>query len=152
MSKPFFPMRFGQRREIQLAQETANLDAANAAKQIACITPLYQKKHTSIRLRGCKQRDCQAHTVGSDFPCQGLSPRVVLTYLFCILRRDVVVGFSTYREAAGIFRAVRAKGVAVTAIDVLIAAIALEHGATLFTLDKDFTRIASIIRLPLYVY
>jgi predicted nucleic acid-binding protein len=34
----------------------------------------------------------------------------------------------------------------------LIAAIALEHGTTLFTLDKDFTRIASITRLPLYVY
>jgi predicted nucleic acid-binding protein len=60
--------------------------------------------------------------------------------------------FSTHREAAGIFRAARAKGVAVTTIDVLIAAIALEHGATLFTLDKDFARIASIIRLPLYAY
>jgi predicted nucleic acid-binding protein len=33
-------------------------------------------------------------------------------------------GFSTYREALGIFRAARAKGVAVTTIDVLIAAIA----------------------------
>ena len=44
------------------------------------------------------------------------------------------------------------KGVAVTTTDVLIAAIALEHGTTLFTLDKDFTRIANIIRLPLYVY
>jgi len=42
-------------------------------------------------------------------------------------------GFSTYREAVGIFRAPRAKGVAVMTIDVLIAAIALEHGATLFT-------------------
>ena len=61
-------------------------------------------------------------------------------------------GFSTYREAAAIFRAARAKGVAVTTIDALIAAIALEHGATLFTLDKDFVRIASIIRLHLYVY
>ena len=60
-------------------------------------------------------------------------------------------GFSTYREAAAIFRAARAKGVAVTAIDALIAAIALEHGATLFTLDKDFSRLASITRLPLYV-
>jgi predicted nucleic acid-binding protein len=61
-------------------------------------------------------------------------------------------GFSTYREAASIFRAAGSKGVAVTATDVLIAAIALEHGTTLFTMDKDFTRIASIIRLPLYVY
>jgi predicted nucleic acid-binding protein len=61
-------------------------------------------------------------------------------------------GFSTYREAATIFRAARAKGVAFTTIDALIAAIALEHGVTLFTLDKDFTRIASTIRLPLYVF
>jgi len=61
-------------------------------------------------------------------------------------------GFSTYREAARIFRAARGKGVAFTTIDALIAAIALEHGATLFTLDKDFTRIADTIRLPLYVF
>jgi len=61
-------------------------------------------------------------------------------------------GFSTYREAASIFRAARAKGVAFTTIDALIAAIALEHGATLFTLDKDFTRIAGAIRLPIYMF
>ena len=61
-------------------------------------------------------------------------------------------GFSTYREAAVIFRAARAKGVAVTTIDALIAAIALEYGATLFTLDKDFTRIAGVVHLPLYAF
>ena len=61
-------------------------------------------------------------------------------------------GFSTYREAAILFRAARAKGIAVTTIDVLIAAIALEHSATVFTLDKDFSRIAGIVRLPLYVF
>jgi predicted nucleic acid-binding protein len=61
-------------------------------------------------------------------------------------------GFPTYREAARIFRAARAKGVAVTTTDALIAAIASEHSATLFTLDKDFARIASVIRLPLYVF
>ena len=61
-------------------------------------------------------------------------------------------GFSTHREAAVIFLAARAKGVAVTTIDALIAAIALEYGATLFTLDKDFTRIAGIVHLPLYVF
>jgi predicted nucleic acid-binding protein len=60
-------------------------------------------------------------------------------------------GFSTYREATAIFRAARAKGVAVTIIDALIAAIALEHGVTLFTLDKDFSRLAGIACLPLYV-
>lgn len=61
-------------------------------------------------------------------------------------------GFSTYREAAAIFRAARAQGVAVTTIDALIAAIALEHDAALFTLDKDFSRLASITGLPLYVF
>jgi len=61
-------------------------------------------------------------------------------------------GFRTYREAAMIFRSARAAGIAVTTVDALIAAIALEHGATVFSLDRDFTRIGSIIRLPLYEF
>jgi predicted nucleic acid-binding protein len=91
---------------------------------------------------------------------------VVVTEVFEGLKRDVSHlehylsewdmlesrGFSTYREAAAIFRAVRAKGVAVTTIDALIAAIALEHAATLFTLDKDFSRLADIAHLPLYLF
>ena len=91
---------------------------------------------------------------------------VVVTEVLQGLKRDMIriehylsqwdmlepSGFRTYREAAVIFRSARAKGVAVTTIDVLIVAIALEHGSTVFTLDKDFARIASIIRLPLYVY
>ena len=59
-------------------------------------------------------------------------------------------GFSTYAEAAAIFLRARAKGIALTTIDTLIAAIALEHGARLFTLDQDFTRIARLTRLALY--
>ncbi len=51
-------------------------------------------------------------------------------------------GFATYREAAAIFRKARAQGVTLTTTDALIAAIALEHRAALFTLDKDFGRIA----------
>ena len=91
---------------------------------------------------------------------------IVVTEVLQGLRRDVSriehylsqwdmlepVGYKTYREAAGIFRNARAKGVAVTTVDALIAAIALEHGATLFTLDQDFTRIAGIVRLPLYSF
>jgi predicted nucleic acid-binding protein len=61
-------------------------------------------------------------------------------------------GFRTYREAASIWRAARAKGVAFTTIDALIAAIAIEHRATLFTLNRDFARIAPAIRLSLYPY
>lgn len=59
-------------------------------------------------------------------------------------------GFATYREAAAIFRLARAKGISLTTIDTLIAATALEHGATVFTLDKDFSRIARLTHLRLH--
>jgi len=59
-------------------------------------------------------------------------------------------GFETYREAAAIFRTARARGVSLTTIDTLIAAIALEHGASVFTLDQDFSRIARMTGLGLY--
>jgi predicted nucleic acid-binding protein len=59
-------------------------------------------------------------------------------------------GFSTYRDAAAIFRLARGKGVALTTIDSLIAAVAREHDASLFTLDRDFERIAPFARLPLH--
>lgn len=59
-------------------------------------------------------------------------------------------GFATYREAAAIYRAARARGISLTTIDTLIAAIALDHSATVFTLDQDFSRIARITRLTLY--
>ena len=60
------------------------------------------------------------------------------------------LGFSTYREAATIFRIGRAKGFSLTTIDTLIAAIALDHRAILFTIDRDFSRIARITRLQLH--
>ena len=61
-------------------------------------------------------------------------------------------GFETYREAARIYRIARGKGVALTTIDTLIAAIALEHGTSVFTLDQDFSRIARMTRLQLYSF
>jgi predicted nucleic acid-binding protein len=60
------------------------------------------------------------------------------------------LGFRTYRETAAIFRLARSKGVTLTTIDALIAAIALEHRASVFTLDKDLSRIAGLTGLPLY--
>jgi predicted nucleic acid-binding protein len=60
------------------------------------------------------------------------------------------LGFSTYREAAAIFRIRRAKGLSLTTIDTLIAAIALDHRAVLFTVDQDFSRIARITGLQLH--
>lgn len=59
-------------------------------------------------------------------------------------------GFETYRSAAAIFRTARARGISLTTIDTLIAAIALEHGASVFTLDQDFSRIARMTGLGLY--
>lgn len=59
-------------------------------------------------------------------------------------------GFETYRAAAAIYRAARGKGVSLTTIDTLIAAIALERHAGLFTLDRDFSRIAHITALALH--
>lgn len=61
-------------------------------------------------------------------------------------------GLETYRTAAEIYRAARGKGISLTTIDTLIAAIALEHGARVFTLDRDFSRIALIVDLALHVY
>jgi predicted nucleic acid-binding protein len=59
-------------------------------------------------------------------------------------------GFRTYSEAAAIFRLGRAKGISLTTIDALIAAIAIEHAASVFTLDKDFSQIARLTALALH--
>ena len=59
-------------------------------------------------------------------------------------------GFSTYREASAISRLARSRGVSLTTIDTLIAAIALEHEASLFSLDMDFSRVARITGLRLH--
>ena len=59
-------------------------------------------------------------------------------------------GFETYRTAAAIYRTARGKGISLTTIDTLIAAVALEHKASVFTLDHDFSRIALITGLVLH--
>jgi len=89
---------------------------------------------------------------------------VILTEILQGLRRDVhrierflspwemlePGGFSTYREASSISRLARSKGISLTTVDTLIAAIALEHHASLFSLDKDFSRISRMTSLRLY--
>lgn len=49
-------------------------------------------------------------------------------------------GLRTYRKAAAIFRLGRAKGVSRTTTDVLIAAVSLEHRASVFTGDCAVVR------------
>jgi predicted nucleic acid-binding protein len=60
-------------------------------------------------------------------------------------------GRSTYRQAAALFRRARTKGITLTTIDTLIAAIAQEHGAVIFTIDRDFSRMASVADLSLHL-
>jgi hypothetical protein len=59
-------------------------------------------------------------------------------------------GFSTYREASALSRLARSRGVSLATIDALIASIALENQASLFTLDQDFSHIARFTPLRLY--
>lgn len=59
-------------------------------------------------------------------------------------------GFETYRKAAILIRLARSRGVTLGTIDALIATLALERGAVLFTLDKDFQRIGAFTGLNLY--
>ncbi|HET9743508.1 MAG TPA: PIN domain-containing protein [Terriglobales bacterium] len=61
-------------------------------------------------------------------------------------------GFDTFRSAAAIYRMARQRGITPTTIDTIIATIALEHGAAVFTLDKDFNQIAKITGLTLYAF
>ena len=89
---------------------------------------------------------------------------VIVTEILQGLRRDVhrmehflsmwellePRGFSTYREAASISRLARSKDNSLNTIDTLIAAIAVERHATLFSLDEDFSRIARVTPLHLY--
>jgi predicted nucleic acid-binding protein len=58
--------------------------------------------------------------------------------------------FATYSRAAAIYRAARAKNLTLSTIDAMIAAIALDHNAGVFTLDQDFSRIARITHLSIY--
>ncbi|HKT25406.1 MAG TPA: PIN domain nuclease [Terriglobales bacterium] len=59
-------------------------------------------------------------------------------------------GAGTYQHAARIYRTARASGLTLTTIDTIIAAISLEHRATLFTIDEDFSRLSRITELSLY--
>ncbi len=59
-------------------------------------------------------------------------------------------GYETYLKAAAIFRLGRSRGLTFTTSDVLIAALALENGASVFSLDRDFGRIARLTKLVLH--
>jgi predicted nucleic acid-binding protein len=51
-------------------------------------------------------------------------------------------GFATYEAAATIFRQARTRGLTLSTVDAVLAALALEYNAAFFTLDQDFERLA----------
>ena len=51
-------------------------------------------------------------------------------------------GFASYCASAAISREARSRGIALSTVDSLIAALVLEYDASLFTLDRDFERLA----------
>ena len=89
---------------------------------------------------------------------------VVVTEILQGLKRDVqrieyflslfdlleASGFDTYRNAAALFRRARSKGVSLTTTDALIATVAAENGATVFSLDRDFVRMAQLAGFQLH--
>jgi predicted nucleic acid-binding protein len=50
--------------------------------------------------------------------------------------------YDTYVFAASIFRQARSRRLTLSTVDALIASLATEYRASLFTLDKDFERLA----------
>jgi predicted nucleic acid-binding protein len=59
-------------------------------------------------------------------------------------------GFETYVQAAELYRQARSRGLTLTTTDALIATLAIENRLQLFTLDKDFARLARWMPLELY--
>jgi predicted nucleic acid-binding protein len=51
-------------------------------------------------------------------------------------------GYAAYVAAASIFRQARARGVTLSTVNAVLASLAIEYQAALFTLDKDFERLA----------
>ena len=69
-----------------------------------------------------------------------------------LIRRLPVLspGVSTHLQAAELFKELRRKGNPLSTVDVLIAALAIEHRTPLFTLDANFKKIAKHTSLELF--
>jgi predicted nucleic acid-binding protein len=59
-------------------------------------------------------------------------------------------GFRTYVRAAELYREARSHALTLTTVDALIATLAIENRVRLFTLDKDFARLARWAPLEIY--
>lgn len=59
-------------------------------------------------------------------------------------------GFRTYVRAADLYRQARSHALTLTTVDALVATLAIENRAQLFSVDKDFLRLARWVSLELY--
>jgi predicted nucleic acid-binding protein len=60
-------------------------------------------------------------------------------------------GFKTYVRASELYRQARSHALTLTTVDALIATLAIENRMQLFTLDKDFGRLARWAPLELHM-
>lgn len=89
---------------------------------------------------------------------------IIVTEVLQGLKRDVALierylalwdlleprGFESYRKAAALHRLCRSHGITLTTVDAVIATLALENVAILFSLDKDFSHVARFTNLKLH--
>ncbi|MGH8190383.1 MAG: PIN domain-containing protein [Rhodanobacteraceae bacterium] len=63
---------------------------------------------------------------------------------------DLPLAFADYERAAQFFNRCRARGIAGSAIDLLICSASARFGAPIYTIDADFRRYASVLALDLH--
>ena len=63
---------------------------------------------------------------------------------------DEVIDTSDYEEAAKAGNRCRAKGVAVSIVDILLCAVAIKRQWAIFTTDPDFSNYAKVLPLRIY--
>jgi hypothetical protein len=63
---------------------------------------------------------------------------------------DVIIDTDDYEEAASIGNRCRAHGIAVTAVDMLLCAVAVRRGWAICTSDRDFERYSKHTPIVLY--
>lgn len=63
---------------------------------------------------------------------------------------SIAIGIDDYDEAAGFYNRLRARGVAGSAIDLLLCAVAHRRGIPIFTTDGDFPRYARHLPVTLH--
>jgi len=63
---------------------------------------------------------------------------------------DLPITTDHYERAAQLFNRCRAKGIAGSAIDLIICAVSAGYGAPVYTTDVDFRRYAGVLKLKLH--